>query len=266
MSLVYISKLDKFIYDEDFKIVDGSLSYKFIHASENEDEVDTGVWIHYKTPMYKIINLIKKLGKTTDLVIIDKSLYLNSNVPVKNIPMYKFPNGETCKNILKKVLKKKYIDDKYLVAQDDGTKSTLPPVYYALSTLKRLDLHRVFPSVNYAQNYKSCSSSKFSRAKVKVNILDYRISPVDYIITTGFHNEEDTLELFNWAIPMATKGLLIFTKISELLPMPQKLVHFHNLMYFYYYDFIDDNYELLNTIKSKPNNLELLPFLRGQRG
>jgi hypothetical protein len=266
MSLVYIAKLNKFIYDEDFKIVDGSLSYKFINASEDEKETDTGVWIHYKTPMHKIVELIKNLGKTTDLIILDKSLYLNSNIPVKNVLMYKFPNGETCKKVLKNVLKKKYSDDIYLVSQDDGTRSTLPSIYYALSALKRLDLVRVFPSVNYVKNYKSCSSSKFSRAKVKVNILDYRISPVDYIITTGFHNEEDTLELFNWVVPMATKGLLIFTKVNKLLPMPQKLIHFHNLMYFYYYDFIDDTYELLNTIKSKPSNLELLPFLRGQRG
>ena len=266
MSLIYLSKPDKFLYDESFKIVDGGLSYKFIHASEEEKIEGDGVWINYKTSRDKIVNLIKQLGKEVELVVIDKSLYMNSNIPVKTLNMYKFPNGETCRKALKKVLRPKS-DDIYLVSQDDGTKSSLPPIYYALSSLKRLHTVRLFPSVVYANNYLSCSCSQYSRAKVKVNILDYLINPVDYVITTGFYDDELTKVLFEWCSSMATKGLIIFTKATDILPIPQKLVHFHKLMYFYCYDFIDeDKYELHNSIKAKPNTLELLPFLRGQRG
>ena len=258
MSLIYLAKSKSYVFDY-------TIDSDFIGITVAPFQNDEYIFISLSTPMDKIHKKIVELSEKYSIVKIHPLMFMNGNIPVKPVSMYKWPNGETCRKLVKKVLEKNS-KKFYLVSQDDGTRSTLPPMYYGLKASNLLHTFRPFQSIVYAKNYMSCSSSDFSRAKLHINILNVRYPDVDYILSPGFLDEQKTFQLYQWCRETAREGAIIFTKINSNLPLPTHLYHLKRDMYFYHYNFRTETKSIGEINLSKPSNKELLPFLRGQRG
>jgi hypothetical protein len=173
--------------------------------------------------------------------------------------MYKWPNGETLIPLIEKLLPKTN-KHRILVAQDDGTKITLPPVYYALLNTGRLDISYGARDIRYTHNYFSCSSSKYTRARITLNIIDVRLNDLDYIFTPGYKNLSNK-ELLDWCMKQVKKGVILFTKLDQHLPLANLMVKYAKDMYFYCYLKEVETYDVININPKKQGKKELLPYL-----
>jgi len=262
MGLLYSPKLgNSFYYDEDYSLWrEHDQDYLYIKAGkENKKEEENILTVDRSQPYPRIIEIIKKQGEFFPLIIIDDELFLQSNLTPPNFSMYKWPNGATLVPLIRKLLPK-LNNLQILVAQDDGTRTTLPPVYYALLETGRLAIHYRGRDVRYANNYMSCSSSKLTRARLKLNIIDVRLSNLDYIFTPGFKNLSNT-DLLDWCMKQTKKGVILFTKLDKDLPLANLMVNYAKNMYFYCYLKEVETYDVMTINPKKQARKELLPFL-----
>jgi len=174
------------------------------------DKINDYLYLPLFLPVEEKWKNILKYGQDYNVIYINDNVFLSSNpYRLLSVPMYKFPNGNTCLQIIDRVIPKKN-DLTYFVSQDDGTKVNLPPIYYALRFSKRLDTVLKGHATFYALNYLSCSDSAFSRSKIRVNILNTHIKPVNWVITPAFKSSEDNKLLEKWCKEHSLNGYIIY--------------------------------------------------------
>ena len=166
-------------------------------------------------------DIVKEAMKYKDYynyIIFDNNLFLHSNIQVETNRKYtKFPNGTTCRNALKQLKLQK--NSSFLVVNDDGTRSTLPSMYYALKELSLLYLKKANSRLNfstlYCKNYVSTTNTLgFSRAKYKLDYFNF-YDTFDYIIIPAFEGI-DTVKLE----AESKKGYIIFGSLERLKDLP----------------------------------------------
>ena len=261
MPTIYTPKGNHFFYDKFLMLcdLDNYLYVTYHPTKENEPNI---LFIKERQNYPNILNKIIKESNYFKYVVIDDNLFLHSNLQPPNFSMYKWPNGNTCKTLLKKLFKKPQNTSTFLVAQDDGTKSFLPPMYYGLRETKNIKYTKYGRGIIYTDNYIACSSSSFTRARYKFNIIDFDVGKVDYIFTPGYKNLNNK-ELFDWCYPKVEKGLIIFTKLTDHLELAPLMIHYAKDMYFYCYLKDKKTYEVENLTPKKQHRTELVPTLRG---
>jgi len=159
-----------------------------------------------------------------DYIVFDYKVFLQSTFTLEQEDLFtKFPNGETCRKALGKLLIKKQVQDKdFLCVQDDGTRTVVGPIYYALRELKWLRTRNAFPNnykaPSYTVNYHSTSNSDFTRATHKFDYLKY-FGNWDYIICPALKGQNQT-ELLEKLESESREGFIIFGGFEKLKDIP----------------------------------------------
>ena len=186
--LVYDCKQDKFEYYDVFLKAGKILNVVFLKNFE---------------PCEDFLNLTYNTWETAlnfkddyDYICFDDSLFVHTRINFyDNSKFGKWTTGVNCVNILKKLKLAKH--RRYLVVNDDGSRSTKPPLFYAFTTLGMVKLYQ--PSIwspYYSDNYFATSDSPFTRARYKLNYLDFYGGEFDYIFSPVLKetNQEKLIE------------------------------------------------------------------------
>ncbi len=153
-----------------------------------------------------------------DYIVFDDDFFLQSNLIYTQSKMFvKLPNGETCRKALKLLLRKAK-DTEFLCVADDGTKSVVGSIYYALRELNLLKRRKSNNKLNfttiYMDNYHSTSDTLYTRATHKLNYFDY-FGEWDYIISPCLKADLQK-PLIDKMEQESRKGYIIFGSFEKL--------------------------------------------------
>jgi hypothetical protein len=199
----------------------------------------------------QIVDLIYSLGKN---VIIFENTFVHNNCHQEHKEYYHFPTGATCQYALKKKLIGVNLD--FLVAEDNGSRVLLPPIYYAL--WKNKYSKKVG---NYVINYTATSINPNSRARYAFDLLNYNVS-ADYIITPG--RKDGNTKLIEHCDKYSRVGYVIYTKRNqEMEELASQIINVDTIPFAFYVIYKKKRPLNVTTIKKRKNTRdELLPFLR----
>jgi hypothetical protein len=216
-------------YDNLLKIVENPY-YEFSHDQFYDLDKQLHNWDSFTYYFYRLVKLVKELEHD---VILSNSTHIQNNChPEELVPHYSYPSGETCKAAFNFLLQSFSCFESFLVAEDNGTKTLLPPVYYALWKSNKL-----FKKDNgLVSNYIATSSLYTSRARLSFDLLNCFLS-ADIIITPCSPDSEYRDKLIKHCKKFAKIGFIIYSKINDekLLSLSSKVVLVSNTDYVFYF-------------------------------
>ena len=255
MPTLYRKKEDSFIYYSTLLDLIEDIQYSdYVYITHCREDKNKEGLICIDRLNISMVDVLKKVQNFETNVIIDDSTFLQDNIHQPYRKMYFFPSGSTCKNALRNHLLG--INLSFLVAEDNGTKSLLPPIYFALNKLGLLRFREP-----YVLNYKSTSQNPTSRARLSFNILKCKVYS-DYIITPGFIDGNE--ELYNHCKKYSKQGFVIYSKSEPILEENASTIVLLEKTKFAFYIFYNKQRprKVLTVKKRKAHIQELLPFLR----
>ena len=155
--------------------------------------------------------------KDYEYIVFEEDFFLQSNLIYTTGNMFvNLPNGETCKKALQKLLRiKKDKKPTFLTVADDGSRSTIGSIYYALRELKLLDTRRASGNNSfYIDNWNSTSDNVYTRATHKLNYFDY-FGQWDYIICPAMKRETQGT-LIEKLLAECNTGFVLFGSYDKL--------------------------------------------------
>ena len=216
-------------YDDLLKIVERPY-YELNHDQFYNLDKQLFNWDSFTYYYYRLVKLVKELKHD---VVLSNSTYIQNNChPEELLPHYSYPSGETCKAVFKFLLQSFSYCNSFLVAEDNGTKTLLPPVYYALWKSGKL----CKKDNGLVSNYIATSSLRTSRARLSFDLLNCFLS-ADIIITPCSPDLEYKDRLIEHCKKFAKIGFIIYSKVNDekLLPLSSKVVLVSNTAYAFYF-------------------------------